>query len=285
MNSFVRDFAREKLCFYSSMFKGRSSAFEIMNHAIEKGCAGVELMSFCDELCEPDMGIARELGELAHKNRLRLPCFSVGMNLVSDGDGEMMKRAKGYIDICEMLEIPYFHHTVASRLSAAFEGEERAVCFRIGVEKSLELADYANARGVKTIVEDQGFLFNGVKPFREFKQAMSDRIGVLLDVGNIYFVDETATDFARAFASEIDHVHLKDYYFTKEPPVGRGYYTSLCGNYIYGAKDGEGVIDFRSVAGVLRDAEYCGVYSLEFNLLTDDIVDHTFEYYASVFGG
>ena len=46
----MKNIVRDKICFYNSVYQGRSSAFEIADFAAKNGVGGVELMSFCDEL-------------------------------------------------------------------------------------------------------------------------------------------------------------------------------------------------------------------------------------------
>ena len=54
--------AREKICLYSSMYPGVSSAEMIINCAEKFEVGGVELMNFCQELPTPDREVARRLG-------------------------------------------------------------------------------------------------------------------------------------------------------------------------------------------------------------------------------
>ena len=108
------DFAREKICFYNSMYQGRSSAFEIADFAARHGAAGIELMSFCEELREPDMTAAKEIGKYIKTRSLAVPCFSTVAKLVFEEREEYVERLKKYAEICSELEIPYLHHTVDS---------------------------------------------------------------------------------------------------------------------------------------------------------------------------
>ena len=101
----IKDFIRERICFYSSMFPHSSSAYEISALADKLGAAGVELMNFCTELKTPDMKVAREIGAYLRERNLTIPCFSCGINLVKDDGGASMKNLRGYADICAELGI------------------------------------------------------------------------------------------------------------------------------------------------------------------------------------
>ena len=280
----MNDFVRERVCFYSSMFKGRSSAEEIIGEAIRRGVAGVELMSFCDELREPDMAVARELGRRAKSAGLVLPCFSVGISLTDSDGEEQLEKLKAYADVCAALEIPYLHHTISSGLTPP-PCEELEDRFRIGCEMALRINEYAATLGVKTLVEDQGYVFNGVKNYRRFRDVTEGKIGTLLDVGNIMFVGERAEDFLAAFSDSICHVHLKDYLVSSEPiPEKRAYHPSES-TYLIPVNFGEGDVRFDLVAKGLCDADYHGYFAMEYEgSCTEESVSSSLELVGKVFG-
>lgn len=274
----------ERICFYSSMFRGRSSAEEIINCAKKYGVAGVELMSFCDELRTPDRAEARRLARIAGDGGLVLPCFSVGVDLTGDDREERFAWLRGYAEICSDLEIPYLHHTVASALDPTVATRNIGERVKRGIEMAIRMNEYAATLGVSTIVEDQGFVFNGVSGFDLLYSAAGGRIGTLLDVGNIMFVDERAEDFGRAYSDSIRHVHLKDYKILDTPPTERAY-TTLGGRYLLPVEIGTGDVDLRAVARALSDANYGGYLAVEFERVQDlSEVDRVLAHLASVFG-
>ena len=95
----MNDFIAERVCFYTSMFEGVSNMRKIIEYAHEKGVCGVEMMSFCDELRVPDMTIAKELGALARRYDLCLPCFSAYSNIVGEKKGRLHKKLTSYAEI------------------------------------------------------------------------------------------------------------------------------------------------------------------------------------------
>ncbi len=278
----MKDFIREKVCFYSSMFPGRSSAWEIARYAAKRGAAGLELMNFCEELNRPDMAVAREIGAFAKANGLALPCFSAGINFAAGDTREKIERMKGYVDICEALEIPYFHHTVVLPLEKPADFDAAA---KIGIEATAEINEYAARRGVKTIIEDQGFVFNGVKNYDLLMKGVNGKLGTLLDVGNIMFVDERAEDFLDAYAEKTVHVHIKDYKLTDAPIPGQTSYKTLGENYLTACEIGTGDINFEKIADGLRGIGYSGYYSLEVeNVSGEDEIDRVLQRMYSWFG-
>lgn len=242
------------------MFKGRSVAREIIDFAEVKEVGGVELMSFCEELSTPNMKNARELGKRARDKKLALPCFSVGIDAIADPKASL-ERLKGYAEICSALEIPLLHHTIALDFTCGrLPADERERRFNTGAVIALELADFANRLGVRTVIEDQGYVFNGVELCDRLCRLSDERIGIVADVGNILFVNEDPADFIRAMGRRVLHSHVKDYTNT---PIGFPYPTTD-GSYIYDCPIGRGILDFNAIGNAFEDIGYGGYYALEF---------------------
>lgn len=261
----MSDFLRERVCFYSSMFHGRSSAWQIARYAAKRGMAGVELMNFCEEFRTPNMATAREIGNYLRAERMTIPCFSVGTNLVGEDARSKLETLKGYADICAELEIPYLHHTVALYVDRESVAGREAALFGRGVAAALEICEYAARLGVKTIVENQGFIFNGVNNYSRFIKETDGKIGALLDVGNIMFLDERAESFYPHIASATRHVHIKDFALTEAPHPTRPSFKTAGGAYLTDCEIGTGDVDLEAIAGVLAKYGYGGVYSMEYS--------------------
>lgn len=259
----IKDFIRERICFYSSMYPNRSSAYEIAALADKLGAAGVELMNFCSELGTPDMKVAREIGSYLRARNLTIPCFSCGINLVGDKARENMEKLFGYAEICAELGIPYLHHTVAPGLALSALDSSIDEIFEKGVMQVLTINEYAARLGVKTVIEDQAFVFNGVENYRRLLDRTEGRIATVLDTGNIFFVNETPENFAKAFKDTIVHVHLKEYKYLPESSSERYDYVNVDGKRFVGCRMGEGPVDFDDISRTLRSVGYKGYYSLE----------------------
>lgn len=255
---------RDRICLYTPVYSSRSSAFEIIRYAAELEVGGVELMNFCEELQTPDRTVAKTLGRVARASGLILPCFSVYADIDSDPDRtiEMLSR---YAEICSELEIPYLHHTIAPDLENCCMSEsERERRFTVCTDRVLKLCEYAHTLGVRTVIEDQGFVFNGARNCLRLCACSDEQIGIVADVGNILFFDEKPEDFIRAAGSRVCHVHIKDYELLDTSAVnGSGYRTRLS-HFLYDTEIGTGVIDFLSVEQALSEISYRGMYSLEF---------------------
>ena len=254
--------SRKKLCLYSPVVRGDNTIRTTILKAASLGMGGVELMNFCDELRTPDMDAAKELGALAKSHGLAIPCFSVGADILSDPAGAC-ENIKAYADICASLEIPLLHHTVALDFTAwDIDDDERARRFNFCTDYALELGEYARSIGVTTIIEDQGFVFNGVKNCDRLCKLSDEKIRIVADTGNIMFYDEKPADFIRAMGQRVVHAHLKDYRFT-EPFDSKYCYRTRLSNYITDVNLGEGDADIDDALKAFADIGYNGYYSFE----------------------
>ena len=261
--------AREKICLYTPPYPRCRTVADLMHLAAGLGLGGVELRGFCDELRTGDREKARELGALARSLGLFLPCFSVSSDFVAAPE-KSMEALRGYAEICADLEIPYLHHTVALDPHAfTLSEEERARRFSFGAECALAICDYAERLGVRTLIEDQGFVFNGVGNCARLCERSGERIGIVADAGNILFVDESPEDFIRAMKGRVCHVHLKVFArYTEVPETYR--YRSVSGAYLTDTEIGTGDVDLVAVMQAFADISYDGYYALEFSRVFDE---------------
>ena len=254
---------KDRLCLYSSLERGRSSAKTIIETAVGYGVGGVELMSFCDEMRIPDRKNARELCDMARSSGLRIPCFSVFADLYTSPDTERERLAR-YAEICAENSIPALHHTVDPSLSIhSMSIEDRTERFRLVSERLAHTVEYTHSLGVKTLIEDQGFVFNGADALESLVGTFGESFGILLDFGNILFVDESSTSLAQRLSGSVVHAHIKDYRVTGAPLDSRSYRT-LGGRYLTDCEIGTGDVDVLATAEALERAGYRGMYSLEF---------------------
>lgn len=282
----MSDFIRDRVCFYSPAFPGRTSGYDVIEMAKKYGARGVEMLSFWDELTDCDYKVATELGRYAKSFGLYIPCFSLGTNLVGENAKHGIAMLKRAADVCSALEIPYLHHTVFMSLDKRdVDGREDEIRNE-GVAAALEISDYARSRGVKTLLEDQGMVFNGVKGYGKFFALSKGEIGTVLDLGNIMFVDEWAEDFGKAFSHNIDHVHLKDYKRTDKSsvaPTGK-HYVTRGGNYLKPCEFGTGSVRFSKVKSLLDEINYNGYFSMEFDrVMNEETLVRSLQFVTSVF--
>ncbi|MBR2422572.1 MAG: sugar phosphate isomerase/epimerase [Oscillospiraceae bacterium] len=254
-----------KFCLYMPPLSSIGSYREMVDYAAEHNIKYLETLNILD-LSTPDLQVAKDLKAYADSKGITFPCVSVGISLV-DGDRKAaVETLKRYADIAKILGSPYLHHTIALNFSdPAYIAENFQLFYNRGLEAVREVFDYAASIGIRTIYEDQGFVFNGKVTFARFLKDVDRNVGVVADFGNIQFVDEDVEDFIAAVQDRIVHVHVKDYLVT---PGGTreklpGEYTSRGGNYLQGCLIGKGSVHTDLAFQALAAMGYKGYVALE----------------------
>lgn len=257
-----------RISFYSRPFPRVTSYKEMIDLAAEYGMTGLE--GYCQyEFETPDLEIAKEMRAYAESKGIKFCCFSIFLNLVGEDAKEQMERLKKYADFAAALGSPYLHHTVINEIyNPENVLSRREELFYKGIEAAREIYDYAEKLGVRCIVEDQGFIYNGVEGFGRFLKEVKRDIGIVADFGNIRQVEEKVADLIRAFPEKIAHVHVKDVYVLPEQKGGG--LPTINGNFMYGTFFREGDVGFDDAMQTLRNIGYKGYYSLEFGAREDD---------------
>lgn len=254
-----------KFCLYMPPVSTIHTYKEMVDYAAAHDIKNLEILNILD-FSAPDPNLAKELKAYADSKGISFPCVSVGLSLVDDDRREAIETVKKYADIAKILGSPYLHHTIALNFSdPQYIADHFELFYQRGLEAVREIFDYAATLGIRTIYEDQGFLFNGRKNFGRFLNEVDRNVGVVADFGNIQFADEDVEDFISAFSDRVVHVHVKDYVVTKGASREKlpDEYTSKGGNYLQGCLIGEGSVHTDTAFRALQTMGYKGFVALE----------------------
>lgn len=253
------------LCSYGPLFEQGEKLTAIIDRAADQGFTAIEPFP-CRELETVEQ--ARQVGAYIRDKGLAVSCYSTGCELLGPDYADVMAQMRRRIDQAAAMGSPYFHHTIHPPLVLPRRGEaDFAQALSQAAPRVAELCRYAADRGVLCVYEDQGMCFNGVTAFRALVEALGDApFGVVADVGNICFVDETAEAFIGQFSSRIVHVHIKDYLKKpgSGPCPGAGWYVTRAGDYLRDTIVGHGAVNFPAILRLLSQIGYDGWYSLEY---------------------
>lgn len=257
-----------KLCFYQRPFKNITSYTQMIDLAAEYGHSALEAFSMM-ELATPDFDKARKIREYADSKNISFCCISVFADFTKEDYNEAMARLKDYAKVAQILGSPYLHHTVL----AEFENPKRVLCekekfFEIGIRAVREIYDFAKTLGARTIYEDQGFIFNGVKGVGELLAKADRDIGIVVDFGNIAQSGDCVTELIKAYPDKICQVHIKDVKIT-DAPINENSLVTLDNKYMTEVKLGTGDVKIKKALLLLKSVGYNGYMSAEFIALDD----------------
>lgn len=259
-----------RIAFYTRPYPKIKSWFEMIDEAAKRGMPALEGFTNM-ELAEPDLEFARKLRTYADEKGVKFCCLSCFCNFGLDNTEEQITRMMRYIDVASILGSPFFHHTlVAGYLTPDYVLQSWDALFENAVHAVQLLYDYGQSKNVRLIYEDQGYMFNGVVNYGKFLNAVDRNVGVLLDFGNNYNVDEELDDFLEAYLPRVCHVHIKDVLYAPTPDGMPDSLYTLRGNYFWPVAMGAGIMDHKKYITRLEHAGYTGLYSLEYSAPSDD---------------
>lgn len=265
---------RERVCMYLPPVDGISSYYQMIDVACEYDVGYVDFLNEY-ELRTPDRDVAAAIRRYLDERNVQACCMTACVNLVGDEAAvrASIDKAKAYVDVAEILGAPLFHHTIATDLANPQRTQDnREAYLTQALAATREIYDYAAAKGIRTVSENQGFLFNGVKNVTEFLSRADHDFGVVGDIGNILFVEEHAVDFLPHVMPHVAHMHIKDYIYTVNPTRERqkGEFVTRDGNYLLDCPFGEGCVDFDRVFAILKESGYNGLLALECPAIGED---------------
>ncbi len=251
-------------CFYSTP-STVTSWFEMVDLAAEYGMDQLELFTRLD-FAEPDPEFAKKFRAYADEKGVSICCLSTSQDLTGSEGERNIARVKAFAEIARILGSPYLHHTLCPEYrNSKLIADQKEALFAKGISALREISDHAQAFGVSTIYEDQGFLFNGVANIGRLLEEADRPIGIVADFGNIRQADEEILPLIQAYSNQIRHVHLKDSVVLPQPPSESAYgYPSLSGKWIREVEPGTGTVPLAEGIALLKKLGYRGAYSIEF---------------------
>ncbi len=251
-------------CFYSTP-QNITSWLDMVDLAAEFGMDKLELFTRLD-FAEPDPEFAKKFRAYADEKGVSICCLSTSQDLTGPDAEKNIARVKAFAEIAAILGCPYLHHTVCPEYRDKEKVDTRKdELFAKGIAAIREIYDHAQTFGIRTIYEDQGFLFNGLEGFNRLLKEVERPVGIVADFGNIRQLDEEILPLLQACFPQIAHVHLKDSVILPAQPEDSGYgYPTRDGKWVQEVEPGTGTVPLTEGIALLKELGYRGAYSIEF---------------------
>jgi sugar phosphate isomerase/epimerase len=207
---------------------------------------------------------AAAMRKRCEKLGLRIPSFCVGAELLvpPSEQRKVVERLKHEVDVAEELGVASMRHDVTRGVGA----KSFASVLKTVVAPIREIADYAQAKGIKTSLENHGFYMQASPRVKKLIDTVAhENYGLTIDLGNFLCVNENCTDATRRLAKYVVMAHAKDFHVKpkKEMPE-TGWFATPTNIALRGAIAGHGVLDLPAQLKLLKQAGYNGFLSLEF---------------------
>lgn len=261
--------------FHKYIVTGRMTQLDTVGAAKELGFDAIEIADlFPHDGAAPEEH-ARRLRDEADRVGLPIVSFVFGGDLIGGSCGrsmdEEMDHIKRMVRVGEILGVPHVRHDVLYSLGEHASFEELLPVLSCRVR---EISKYAKELGIKTCVENHGFICQDPHRMVALYQAVHcDNFGLLCDMGNFLCADAEPLASVKEVAPFAIFAHAKDFYVKSknEDDPGPGYFTSRGGNHLKGTVLGHGNVPVRACLAALAAVGYDGYVSLEFEGMEDPI--------------
>jgi len=251
--------------------------------AKEAGAEVIELTPFGIDIIADDK-LAGELKKVAEENGSIINNYSLNANFLQLSNSAYkseLERVKLHIDGAAKLGVGTMRIDSSSyRREPEDNNIENFIAdlpLIAGVYE--QLCDYARQHNIVILIENHGFHING-----------SDRVGAVLsqvecgnfshqlDAGNFLCVDETPESAVKRLVSKAMTIHMKDFYIRDEDndpgdatqfDCSGSWFRSQHGAYLRGSILGQGDMNMKKIAKIIKDSGFNGCVYLEFEGMED----------------
>ena len=247
--------------------KEKCDYIKICDLAKEMGFDGIEFIPLEEKsygITEDPMACAAEIRAHCDKIGLEICAYTVGADIFKDREAAV-KSVCRHIDVAEILGAPVVRFDVCYSLP-----KEHPVSYRTAIEVMVpyirQIADYAEAKGIRVCTENHGYIFQAPERVEELILSVNHKnYGWLSDMGNfVCSGDDPARSVAIA-APYAFHAHAKDFIFKSgDGDKPEGFLRTSDGNYIRGTVIGHGVVPVKRCVQILKNSGYNAWLSIEF---------------------
>lgn len=185
---------------------------DIYSIAKDFGFSGIEIRGLGEEIFSVNARPFRpenieKTKALLKRLKLEIPCFSSGTSL-EDPEKAVQARVeiREYIDLAASLGTPYIRVLGDATAAPVKEVDDEVVLASL-----LELAPYAEEKGVTLLVETNGVYADTARLCRLLNRVQSDAVAALWDIHHPYrFMNETADETVKNLGRYIKYTHIKD---------------------------------------------------------------------------
>lgn len=261
--------------FSKLMAKGELNQFSAIAKAKEMGFDGIEFAGVTPHNGSSIEEYARKLREEADRLHFPIASFVFGADLINGTEGrtpeQEVEYVKSMVDIGAVLGVPVVRHDV---LYALGEYADFYALLPVLADRVRQVAQYAAGKGIRTSVENHGFICQDPDRCVALYQAVDHtNFGLLCDIGNFLCADAEPAASVTMVAPYTVFAHAKDFYVRSADDIdpGRGFFKSRGGNYLKGTIIGHGNVPVAQCLQTLKDAGYDGFLSLEFEGMEENL--------------
>lgn len=267
--------AASSYSFRQLMNDGTLNQLSLIKKAKDMGFDAVEFVEIMPHDGSSPQEYAKKLREEAERQEMPVANFTVGADLGNGGEqgdvGAEIERVKGLVDLAAILGVGSMRHDAAYAL-----GSYRSFGQMLPdlAKRIREITEYAAEKGVKTMIENHGYLCQDSLRVEQLVDAVAHpNFGLLVDMGNFLCADDDPFTAYSRTAPYAFYAHAKDFIIKPAdgPDPGRGFMRTRGGTYLRGTVVGQGNVPVVGCLTALKRAGYDGYIGIEFEGMEDPL--------------
>ena len=253
--------------------------FAIIKHAKEMGFDVIEFAGFPNlPQGETALSFAPRVREACDEADIKVVNYTIWADFITGSGGNLeteIERVKDEVRVAQSLGAPGMRHDSTwgwPNTKTGAWGFDDAL--PILIKGCRAITEFAADLGIKTMVENHGYFCQDSERMEKLVNGVDHpNFGVLLDMGNFLVVDEDPAQAVGRLMPYTFHVHAKDFHVKSGngPNPGQGWFLSRGGNYLRGAIVGHGGVPVLQVLNIMKNANYSGFISIEFEGIEDPL--------------
>lgn len=253
--------------------------FEIIKQTKEMGFDVIEFAGFPNLTGgETALSFAPRVREFCDEVGIKVTNYTIWADFLNGSNGDVnaeIERVKDEVRVAKILGAPGMRHDSSwgwPKTKQGARGFDNAL--PILIQGCRAITEFGAELGIKTMVENHGYFCQDSERVEKLVHGVDHpNFGVLLDMGNFMVVDEDPAQAVGRLIPYAFHVHAKDFHAKSgnEPSPGQGWFLSRGGNYLRGATLGHGDVPIVQILRIMKNANYAGVLSIEFEGMEDPL--------------
>ncbi|MBI5382011.1 MAG: sugar phosphate isomerase/epimerase [Opitutae bacterium] len=204
--------------------------------------------------------------------------YTIGADFLNEPGRDwqgVAERLKDEVRVAKILGAPGMRHDATRGFPPGHKGRRSFDDALPTLAKGCRaVTEFAADLGIKTMVENHGFFCQDSERIEKLINAVDHpNFGALIDMGNFLCADEEPGRAVGRLMPYVSHVHTKDFNVKPgtAPEPGEGWFQTRGGNHLKGTIVGHGEVPILSCLKIMKQANYDGVLSIEFEGLEEPV--------------
>ena len=264
---------------YSHLIRsGVMDQLDVIAKTKELGFEVIEFSTLSLPEGETPLSYAPRIREECDRVGIPVANYTIGADFLNGSGGNWkaeVERLKDEVRVAQILGAPGMRHDATGGYPSEYTGPRSFDdALPTLIQGTRAVAEFAADLGIKTMVENHGLFCQDSERVEKLVNGVNHpNFGLLIDMGNFLCADEDPAQAVGRLMPYAFHVHAKDFHVKPgtAPHPGEGWFNTRAGNFLRSAIIGHGDVPLLSCLRVMKNANYDGILSIEFEGIEDPV--------------